>query len=57
MKLSSEFKTEIDRLENSSEWDRFCMVFFGETNAGKECQKAREETLDLITRALDVWGV
>lgn len=33
--LNSEFKTEIDRLENSSEWDRFCMAFFGETNAGK----------------------
>ncbi len=33
--LNSEFKIEIDRLENSSEWDRFCMAFFGETNAGK----------------------
>lgn len=33
--LNCEFKTEIDRLENSSEWDRFCMAFFGETNAGK----------------------
>lgn len=33
--LNSEFKTEIGRLENSSEWDRFCMAFFGETNAGK----------------------
>ena len=35
IQLNSEFKTEIDRLENSSEWDRFCMAFFGETNAGK----------------------
>ena len=35
IQLNFEFKTEIDRLENSSEWDRFCMAFFGETNAGK----------------------
>lgn len=33
--LNEEFKTEIERLENSSEWDKFCMAFFGETNAGK----------------------
>ena len=29
------FKNEIDKLEKSSEWDKFCMAFFGETNAGK----------------------
>ena len=29
------FKEEIDKLENSSEWDKFCVAFFGETNAGK----------------------
>lgn len=33
--LNEDFKTEIERLESSSEWDRFCMAFFGETNAGK----------------------
>lgn len=33
--LNYEFKDEIKRLENSSEWDKFCMAFFGETNAGK----------------------
>ncbi len=33
--LNDEFKDEIDKLERSSEWDRFCMAFFGETNAGK----------------------
>lgn len=33
--LNAGFKEEISTLENSSEWDRFCMAFFGETNAGK----------------------
>ena len=33
--LNSNFKEEIERLEKSSEWDKFCMAFFGETNAGK----------------------
>ena len=34
-KLNDDFKTEINQLEKSTEWDRFCMAFFGETNAGK----------------------
>ena len=33
--LNTEFKAEIDSLESSSEWDKLCMAFFGETNAGK----------------------
>ena len=33
--LNDDFKAEIERLEQSTEWDRFCMAFFGETNAGK----------------------
>lgn len=33
--LNLEFKDEIEKLENSSEWDKFCIAFFGETNAGK----------------------
>ena len=33
--INSEFKLEIDKLEASSEWDRYCIAFFGETNAGK----------------------
>ena len=33
--LNEDFKSEVDKLQNSSEWDRFCMAFFGETNAGK----------------------
>ena len=33
--LNDDFKSEIERLEQSSEWDKFCMAFFGETNAGK----------------------
>lgn len=33
--LNSDFKGEIEKLENSSEWDKFCIAFFGETNAGK----------------------
>ncbi len=33
--INNEFKKEIDKLEDSSEWDKFCIAFFGETNAGK----------------------
>lgn len=33
--LNSDFKQEIEKLEASSEWDKFCIAFFGETNAGK----------------------
>jgi hypothetical protein len=33
--LNNEFKNEIAKLESSSEWDKFCIAFFGETNAGK----------------------
>ena len=33
--INSEFKSEIDKLEKSSEWDKYCVAFFGETNAGK----------------------
>lgn len=33
--INSEFKEEIQKLESSSEWDKFCIAFFGETNAGK----------------------
>ena len=29
------FKKEIDELKNSSVWDKLCIAFFGETNAGK----------------------
>ena len=34
-KMNNSFKEEIEKLEQSSEWDKFCMAFFGETNAGK----------------------
>ena len=34
-KINDDFKKEIDALEQSSEWDKFCIAFFGETNAGK----------------------
>lgn len=34
-KLSESFKKEIDKLEESSEWEKYCIAFFGETNAGK----------------------
>ena len=34
-KMNQDFKSEIDKLESSSEWDKFCLAFFGETNAGK----------------------
>ncbi len=30
-----DFKREIDGLEEISDWDNFCISFFGETNAGK----------------------
>lgn len=33
--MNQDFKSEIDKLESSSEWDKFCLAFFGETNAGK----------------------
>lgn len=33
--LNNNFKKEIDKLEEHSEWDKFCIAFFGETNAGK----------------------
>lgn len=34
-KLNDDFKEEIEKLQASSEWDKFCIAFFGETNAGK----------------------
>ena len=33
--INETFKKEIEELEQSSEWDKFCISFFGETNAGK----------------------
>ena len=33
--VNGEFKDEIEKLKKSSEWDKFCIAFFGETNAGK----------------------
>ena len=33
--INNEFKLEIDKLESSSEWNKFCIAFLGETNAGK----------------------
>lgn len=33
--LNNNFKDEIERLEKSSEWDKYCVAFFGETNSGK----------------------
>lgn len=33
--LNVSFKQEIDQLKKNSEWDKFCIAFFGETNAGK----------------------
>ncbi len=33
--INESFKNEIDKLESSSEWDKFCIAYFGETNAGK----------------------
>ena len=34
-KLNKDFSVEVEKLKNTSEWDRFCIAFFGETNAGK----------------------
>ena len=33
--MNQDFKQEIKKLETSSEWDKLCISFFGETNAGK----------------------
>ena len=33
--LNSSFQEEIEKLKESSEWDKFCIAFFGETNSGK----------------------
>lgn len=33
--INTEFKLEIDKLEAASEWEKYCVAFFGETNAGK----------------------
>lgn len=33
--INNAFKKEIEELGQSSEWDKFCISFFGETNAGK----------------------
>ena len=33
--LNNQFKVEIDKLNKSSEWEKLCIAFFGETNAGK----------------------
>ena len=33
--INENFKNEIKELEESSDWDNFCISFFGETNAGK----------------------
>lgn len=35
MQINDSFKSEVDKLETSSEWDKLCIAFFGETNAGK----------------------
>lgn len=35
IKVNEDFKKEIQELENDSEWDKFNVAFFGETNAGK----------------------
>ena len=34
-KINEDFKNEITELEESSDWNNFCISFFGETNAGK----------------------
>lgn len=34
-KINESFKAEISKLESSSEWDKLCIAYFGETNAGK----------------------
>ncbi len=33
--MNDDFAKEIEKLEQSAEWDKFCISFFGETNAGK----------------------
>ncbi len=33
--INDNFQKEIAKLQSSSEWDKFCIAFFGETNAGK----------------------
>ena len=33
--INTDFKREIDELERDSEWNKFCIAFFGETNSGK----------------------
>ena len=33
--LNEKFKTEIEELRTSTVWDKLCIAFFGETNAGK----------------------
>lgn len=33
--LNKSFKSDIEVLEKQSEWDKLCIAFFGETNAGK----------------------
>ncbi|MFW2082333.1 hypothetical protein ACNPQK_15310 [Acinetobacter guillouiae] len=33
--ISQNFNQEINNLEKNSEWDKFTIAFFGETNAGK----------------------
>lgn len=33
--ISQSFNKEIDSLEKNSEWEKFTIAFFGETNAGK----------------------
>ena len=33
--MNERFKDEINKLESSAEWGKFCISFFGETNAGK----------------------
>jgi hypothetical protein len=35
VKIKSRFDSELNLLNDNAEWDRFTMVFFGETNAGK----------------------
>lgn len=34
-KMNAQYINEVKNLENSTEWDKLCISFFGETNAGK----------------------
>lgn len=34
-KLNTQYISEIENLEKTTEWDKLCISFFGETNAGK----------------------